>query len=104
MRFSCDTNDLNTSLSIVSRALAVRSPKPILEGILLESCEQGLRLICTDLALGIQTTIPATFTEEGRAAVRDRAQAARRRLRVFHFRPHAGDHPLREHPHDDHRL
>lgn len=69
MRFSCDTNDLNTSLSIVSRALAVRSPKPILEGILLESCEQGLRLICTDLALGIQTVIPATFTEEGRAVL-----------------------------------
>lgn len=69
MRFSCDTNDLNTSLSIVSRALAVRSPKPILEGILLESCEQGLRLTCTDLALGIETTIPATFIEEGRAVL-----------------------------------
>ena len=69
MRFSCDTNDLNTSLSIVSRALAVRSPKPILEGILLESCEQGLRLICTDLALGIQTVIRATIIEEGRAVL-----------------------------------
>ena len=69
MRFSCDTNELNTSLSIVSRALAVRSPKPILEGILLESCEQGLRLICTDLALGIQTVIPATFIEEGRTVL-----------------------------------
>lgn len=69
MRFSCDTNDLNTSLSIVSRALAVRSPKPILEGILLESCEEGLRLICTDLALGIQTVIPASFSEEGRAVL-----------------------------------
>ena len=30
MRFSCDTSDLNSSLSVVSRALAVRSPKPIL--------------------------------------------------------------------------
>ena len=66
MRFSCDTNDLNASLSTVSRALAQRSPKPILEGILLESCEEGLRIICTDLALGIETTIPATFIEEGR--------------------------------------
>lgn len=66
MRFTCDTNDLNTSLSIVSRALAIRSPKPILEGILLESCEEGLRLTCTDLALGIETTINATFEEEGR--------------------------------------
>lgn len=69
MRFSCDTNDLNASLSIVSRALAARSPKPILEGILLESCEEGLRLICTDLAIGIETTIPATFTEEGRVVL-----------------------------------
>ena len=66
MRFSCDVSDLNASLSIVSRALAVRSPKPILEGILLESCEEGLRLTCTDLALGIETIIPATFIDEGR--------------------------------------
>ncbi|MDO5297831.1 MAG: DNA polymerase III subunit beta [Clostridia bacterium] len=69
MRFSCDTNDLNASLSVVSRALAVRSPKPILEGILFESCDEGLRLTCTDLALGIETTIPATFIEEGRAVL-----------------------------------
>jgi len=66
MRFSCEVSELNASLSIVSRALAVRSPKPILEGILLESCEEGLRLTCTDLALGIETIIPATFIDEGR--------------------------------------
>ena len=69
MRFTCDTNDLNASLSVVSRALAVRSPKPILEGILFESCDEGLRLICTDLALGIETVIPATFEEEGRVVL-----------------------------------
>ena len=69
MRFSCDTNDLNASLSIVSRALAARSSKPILEGILFEACDEGLRLTCTDLALGIETTIPATFTEEGRVVL-----------------------------------
>ena len=69
MRFTCDTNDLNASLSVVSRALAVRSPKPILEGILFESCDEGLRLICTDLALGIETVIPATIEEEGRVVL-----------------------------------
>lgn len=69
MRFSCDTNDLSSSLNIVSRALAIRSPKPILEGILFESCDDGLRLTCTDLALGIETVIPATFIEEGRAVL-----------------------------------
>ena len=66
---SCDTNELNTALSIVSRALAVRSTKPILEGILFESCDEGLRLTCTDLALGIETLLPATFSEEGRAVL-----------------------------------
>ena len=66
MRFTCDTGELNASLSTVSRALAARSPKPILEGILLETCEEGLRLTCTDLALGIRTVIPATVMEEGR--------------------------------------
>ena len=69
MRFTCDTNELNASLSIVSRALAVRSPKPILEGILFEACDEGLRLICTDMALGIETVIPATFEEEGRVVL-----------------------------------
>ena len=69
MRFTCDTNELNTALSIVSRALAVRSTKPILEGILFESCDEGLRLTCTDLALGIETLLPATFSEEGRAVL-----------------------------------
>ena len=69
MRFSCDTNDLSASLNIVSRALAIRSPKPILEGILFESSDEGLRLTCTDLALGIETISPATFIEEGRAVL-----------------------------------
>ena len=69
MRFTCDNADLNASLSVVSRALAARSPKPILEGILLESCDEGLRLTCTDLALGIRTVIPATFVEEGRVVL-----------------------------------
>ena len=70
MRFTCDTNELNTALSIVSRALAVRSTKPILEGILFESCDEGLRLTCTDLALGIDrlgasaiVSVPCTVSQ-----------------------------------------
>lgn len=69
MRFSCDTNDLNANLSIVSRALAVHSPKPIYEGILFETCEEGLRLTCTDLAIGIRTVVPAQVQEEGRVVL-----------------------------------
>ena len=91
MRFTCDTNELNTALSIVSRALAVRSTKPILEGILFESCDEGLRLTCTDLALGIETLLPATFSEEGP-------------MRHHGRRADAGDDSLREHSHDDQRF
>lgn len=66
MRCFCDTSDLNTSLSIVSHALAVRSSKPILEGVLIETCEEGLCLTCTDMSLGIRTVISAKVEEEGR--------------------------------------
>ena len=69
MIFSCDAQELNSALSVVSHSIAVRSPKPILEGVLLENCDEGLRLTCTDLSLGIETFIPAAFREEGRVVM-----------------------------------
>ena len=41
MRFTCDTNELNTALSIVSRALAVRSTKPIWKAFCLNPAMKG---------------------------------------------------------------
>ena len=69
MRFHCEVPDLMGGLSIVNRALAARSSLQILEGVLLETCPQGLRLTCTDLALGIETVVPAQIAEEGRAVL-----------------------------------
>lgn len=69
MIFSCNAQDLNTALSIVSHSLAVRSPKPILEGVLLESCDYGIRLTCTDGTLGIETIISAEVEEDGRCVL-----------------------------------
>ncbi|MDR3051150.1 MAG: DNA polymerase III subunit beta [Oscillospiraceae bacterium] len=66
MRFHCQVMDLIAGLSTSTRALAARSTMPILEGLLLETCAQGLRLTCTDLALGIETVVPAQVSEEGR--------------------------------------
>ena len=37
MRFQCDAPEMMNALNTVSRALAVRSTMPVLEGILLES-------------------------------------------------------------------
>lgn len=69
MRFQCQVAELMNGLSIVNRALATRSTLQILEGVLLESCPEGLRLICTDLALGIETVVPAEISEEGRVVL-----------------------------------
>lgn len=69
MRFECTTSDLNAALSTVTRALSARSTTPILEGILLETRPEGLRLTCTDLALGIETHIEATIEADGRVVL-----------------------------------
>lgn len=69
MIFSCNAQDLNQALSTVSHSIAIRSPKPVLEGVLLECCNEGIRLTCTDLTLGIETVIPAVIQEEGRAVM-----------------------------------
>jgi DNA polymerase-3 subunit beta len=69
MRFQCQAANLMTGLSIVNRALATRSTLQILEGVLLETCPEGLRLTCTDLALGIETLVEAEIAEEGRVVL-----------------------------------
>lgn len=69
MRFTCASSDLMNGLSIATRALATRSTFPILEGVLMESCDEGLRLTCTDSVISIVTAIPATIEEEGRVVV-----------------------------------
>lgn len=65
MRFTCSVSELVGALTIVTRAIATRSTIQIMEGVLFTSSAEGLRLTCTDLALGIETHISAQFSEEG---------------------------------------
>ena len=69
MRFICDTNEPEYRPPPSSAARWPCAPPSRFEGILFESCDEGLRLTCTDLALGIETLPPATFSEEGRAVL-----------------------------------
>jgi DNA polymerase-3 subunit beta len=69
MHFQCQAVNLVNGLSLVNRALAVRSTLQILEYVLLETCPEGLRLTCTDLALGIETIVQAEIEEEGRVVL-----------------------------------
>ena len=59
MRIQCQSNEMSAALSIVTRALSARAVSPIYEGVLLTTCAEGLRLTCTDLAIGIETYVDA---------------------------------------------
>lgn len=65
MRFACNVTELTGALSIATRAIATRSTMPILEGVLLSSCEDSLRLTCSDISLSIETHLPAQISEAG---------------------------------------
>ncbi len=65
MRFNCPSNVLLQGLSTVTRALSTRSTQPIYEGVQIRTCEEGLRLTCSDGSISIVTVVPADIAEEG---------------------------------------
>ena len=67
MKLSCDQSDLNTHLSLVSRAVPSRPNQPILANVLVtaDAATQRLSLAAFDLTLGIQTTFAAEVESSG---------------------------------------
>lgn len=65
MKFYCDTKALSESINIVSKAVAVKSPIPHLEGILLTAQGGTLTLLANNLEISIKTSISANISEEG---------------------------------------
>lgn len=68
MKFVCSQSDLNTNLSLVSRAVPSRPTHPILGNVLLVADDQKGRVSLTafDLSLGIYTSFHADVTEPGK--------------------------------------
>ena len=64
MKFSCEKALLLGAVSTASRAVAVKSSIPALEGILIEAREQ-LRLTGYNLETGIRAAVPAEIREKG---------------------------------------
>jgi DNA polymerase-3 subunit beta len=64
MKFSCEKALLLSAVSTASRAVAVKSSIPALEGILIEANSQ-LRLTGYNLETGIRATVPAEIKETG---------------------------------------
>ncbi len=67
MKFTCSQSDLNTNLSLVSRAVPSRPTHPILGNILLtvDADTQTVSLTGFDLSLGIRATIGAEIEDSG---------------------------------------
>jgi DNA polymerase III subunit beta len=69
MKISCDSAQLATAVSTVTKALATRTTMPVLEGVHITAKNDTVKLTCTDLRLGIQTILPAHVTSEGEAVL-----------------------------------
>ncbi|MBE9117968.1 DNA polymerase III subunit beta [Lusitaniella coriacea LEGE 07157] len=67
MKLTCSQSDLNTNLSLASRAVPSRPTHPVLGNVLLIADEQAqkVQLRAFDLSLGIQTRFPAQVSEGG---------------------------------------
>lgn len=69
MKISCLQENLARGLAVVGRAVATRSPLPILSNILLETDQGRLRMAATNLEIGINCWIGARIEEEGSITV-----------------------------------
>ena len=65
MKFSCTRSELQSAVSTAAKAASAKSPIPALEGILIETTLNGIKLTGYDLKKGIYTSIDAAVTEQG---------------------------------------
>ena len=65
MKIICNTSILAEAAMNVQKAVMTKTTMPILEGILLSTTENGVKLTGYDLEIGIETVIDADVIEEG---------------------------------------
>lgn len=69
MQFTMNAQDLLDGLNTVTRALAARPAKQILEGVLLEADSEGITLTCSDGSLSIESILTGDVKEPGRVVL-----------------------------------
>lgn len=69
MKIVCEKDKILKALNSVTKAVAVRTTMPILEGILIQTNDNNIRLTCYDLELGIEYIIKECDVEEQGATV-----------------------------------
>lgn len=65
MKFRIYTSEMDSGLSMVTKAVAAKPVKPAYECVLIESNPEGLLLTCTDGEMTIKTQIASTVQEDG---------------------------------------
>lgn len=65
MRFTVQSEDINHSLNLVTRSLSAKVMKPYLEGVFIETTDEGVQLTCSDGEMTIKTITPAIVAEDG---------------------------------------
>lgn len=70
MHFSCLTEDIIFNTNIALKAISQKTSLPILECIIIDATNEGIKLFTTDLQIGIETKyINADVLESGKIAV-----------------------------------
>jgi len=64
MKFSCETKKLYSALQLVSSVIPSKSPKEVLQNVLIEAQDNSVHLAGTDLEVGIRFVIPDVQVEE----------------------------------------
>ncbi len=72
MKIICNQHTLSTGINIVQKAVSTRTTLPILKGILLKTFENKLKLVGTDLEMGIETYIDAEILSPGEIVLSSR--------------------------------
>ncbi len=65
MRFTIEQKELIKSLTTVQKGVSTKTTLPVLKGILVEASENYLKLVSTDLEIGIEHFTTAQVEEEG---------------------------------------
>jgi DNA polymerase III subunit beta len=69
LRLSCERDEFVRQVSVVARALSVRSTVQILSGILLDAAGSRLSLAATDMELSLQAELDASVDEPGKVVI-----------------------------------
>ncbi len=69
MKFICDKEKMLKAINSVTKAVAIRTTMPILEGILIQTNDNDIKFTCYDLELGIEYIIKDCKVEEQGATV-----------------------------------